>query len=119
MKVLTYTTLYPNAAQPHHGIFVEQRLRQMRRRVDVPVHVIAPVPWFPSDHPRFGAYAIYARAPKNEERHGIAIEHPRYPVLPSVGMTVAPFLLGGATAGAVRHQQRKGFDFDRIAAHYF
>ena len=119
MKVLTYTTLYPNAAQPHHGIFVEQRLRQVRQRADVPVHVIAPVPWFPSDHPRFGVYATYARAPKTEERHGMVIEHPRYPVLPSVGMTVAPLLLAGATAGAVRRQQRTGFEFDLIDAHYF
>src|SRR5436190_20168508 len=119
MKVLTYTTLYPNAAQPHHGIFVEQRLRQVRRRRDLPVRVIAPVPWFPFDHPRFGAYAAYARTPRVEERHGMEIAHPRYPVIPAVGMTVAPPLLAGATLPAVHRLQRDGFDFDLIDAHYF
>ena len=29
MKILTFSTLYPNAARPIHGIFVETRLRQL------------------------------------------------------------------------------------------
>lgn len=29
MRVLTFTTLYPNAAQPNHAIFVENRIRHL------------------------------------------------------------------------------------------
>jgi teichuronic acid biosynthesis glycosyltransferase TuaC len=29
MNILTFTALYPNAAQPDHGVFVENRLRQL------------------------------------------------------------------------------------------
>ena len=29
IRLLTFTTLYPNAAQPHHGVFVENRLRHL------------------------------------------------------------------------------------------
>ena len=31
MRVLTFTNLYPSAAQPRHGIFVEHRVRQLVR----------------------------------------------------------------------------------------
>ena len=29
MRVVTYTTLYPNEVRPNHGIFVENRLRKL------------------------------------------------------------------------------------------
>jgi hypothetical protein len=29
MKILTFSTLYPHAARPSHGIFVETRLRHL------------------------------------------------------------------------------------------
>ena len=29
MNIISFTTLYPNAAQPVHGIFVENRLRRL------------------------------------------------------------------------------------------
>jgi hypothetical protein len=63
MKVLTFSTLYPNAARPAHGIFVETRLRQLVASGQVESTVVAPVPWFPFTHPSFGAYAAQARAP--------------------------------------------------------
>lgn len=119
LKILAFTTLYPNAVSPHHGIFVEQRLRQLRRRFDIPVQVVAPVPWFPSPHMRFGEYAAYARVPRREERHGMSILHPRYPLIPRIGMTAAPALLAAATLPLVRRIQAEGFDFDVIDAHYF
>ena len=28
-RLLTFSTLYPNAAQPNHGVFVENRLRHL------------------------------------------------------------------------------------------
>ncbi len=29
VKILTFSSLYPNAAQPYHGVFVENRLRHL------------------------------------------------------------------------------------------
>ena len=29
MKLLTFSTLFPNAEQPNHGLFVETRLRYL------------------------------------------------------------------------------------------
>lgn len=119
MKILTFTTLYPNAAQPNHGVFVENRLRHLKASREVELRVLAPVPWFPLAHPRFGKYASFARVPAQEVRHGIEIAHPRFPQLPKVGMNIAPFLLAAAMRPVVRRILRSGYDFDLIDAHYF
>jgi glycosyltransferase involved in cell wall biosynthesis len=118
MKVLTFSTLYPNAARPAHGVFVETRLRQLLASGQVQSSVVAPVPWFPFTHPAFGAYAAQARAPRAETRNGIDVLHPRFPVLPKIGMTLAPFLLYRAVRPLVERMRRER-GFDLIDAHYF
>ena len=120
MKILVFSSLYPNPHQASHGIFVENRLRQLLTFApDIEAKVIAPVPWFPSSHPRFGHYANYAGISPRERRHGIEVWHPRYPVIPKVGMQLAPWLMYHAVRGAVRRVRGEGFDFDLIDAHYF
>lgn len=119
MKVLCYSTLYPNAAQPSHGVFVENRLRRLVETGDVEAKVLAPVPWFPFSHKRFGAYAAFAKAPTFEVRHGIEIYHPRYPIIPKVGMNITPQFLARASVRAAREIVRSGFDFDVLDGHYF
>lgn len=118
MKILTFSTLYPHAARPSHGIFVETRLRHLLASGKVESRVVAPVPWFPSDNARFGEYAIHARAPREEQRHGIHVLHPRYPLLPKIGMTISPFLLARAVRPLIERMLRT-YPFDLIDAHYF
>src|SRR5687767_11705340 len=93
MRILSFTSLYPNAARPSHGIFVETRLRQLIATRQAHATVVAPVPWFPFGHPVFGHYGAYARAPRAEIRNGIEVLHPRFPVLPKLGMALTPLLL--------------------------
>lgn len=119
VRILTFTTLYPNAAQPQHGIFVETRLRKLVDSGVVAARVVAPCPWFPLASPRYGRYAEFARIPRAETRHGLAIEHPRYPLPPRVGMSAAPLLLFAAVLRLLRGQMRAGADFDLIDAHFF
>ncbi len=119
MRLLTFSSLYPNATKPHHGIFVETRLRQLLGSHPVEARVMAPVPWFPFTHERFGDYARQARIPRQEVRQGIAIEHPRYPLIPKFGMNLAPWGMALACLPLLRAQIRNGQDFDLIDAHYF
>lgn len=119
LRILTFTTLYPNAVRPGHGVFVENRLRQLVADGRVAARVVAPVPWFPFASSRFGAYGGYARVPASETRHGIDIDHPRYPTIPKIGMTAAPWLLYRWTLAGVRRLMAAGHDFDIIDAHYF
>ena len=119
MRILTFSTLYPHAARPNHGIFVETRLRHLLASGKVESKVVAPMPWFPSSNPRFGGYAVFAKAPREERRHGIDVIHPRYLTVPKVGMSVAPFLLAAGVYSAVKNIIRNGYDFEIIDAHYF
>ena len=119
MRILTFTTLYPNAARPQFSVFVENRLRHLVASGDVVARVLAPVPYFPFRAERFGSYASFARAPRHEERFGIEIDHPRYLALPKVGMSMAPFLLYASARGALERLLRAGHRFDLIDAHYF
>ena len=52
MRILTFSTIYPNAARPNHGVFVATRLRHLLESGRVEARVVAPVPWFPSGNPR-------------------------------------------------------------------
>jgi glycosyltransferase involved in cell wall biosynthesis len=119
MKILTFSTLFPNTEKPGHGIFVETRLRHLVASGAVQARVVAPVPWFPLAGARFGNYAKFARVPRAETRHGIAVTHPRYPVIPKVGMNVAPMLLAQAAKAEIGRIIDEGYDFDLIDAHYF
>ena len=119
MKLLTFSTLYPNSAMPGHGVFVENRLRHLLASGNVTSRVIAPVPWFPSQNPRFGQYAKFAKVPRVEQRHGVEVLHPRFPLLPKVGMNVTPWLMATAMRPVIKQLLRDGVEFDAIDAHYF
>lgn len=119
MKLLTFSTLFPNQQQPNHGLFVENRLRHLVAGGAVTSRVVAPVPWFPSSHPRFGQYARYADVPAYEQRHGLDIRHPRYLTLPKIGMNPAPALLARGAKREIGRLLDEGYDFDLIDAHYF
>lgn len=117
IRLLVFTTLYPNAAQLRHGVFVEERLRKLVATGRVTARVVAPVPWFPFRNPHFGNYAKFAAVPHAEERFGIRIVHPRYPVIPKFGMNIAPSLLYRALLPFLRRCAADE-DFDVIDAHY-
>src|SRR5690606_22904961 len=119
LRVLTLSTLYPNAEMPNFSIFVENRLRHLLLSGEVAARVVAPVPWFPFTDPRFGAYAQQARIPRAETRHGIEILHPRYAMLPGVGMYLQPWAIYRAVLPVLRRMIAEGFDFEVIDAHYF
>ncbi len=119
VRTLLFSTLYPSASRPTHGIFVETRLRELLKSGAIETRVVAPVPWFWSTDERWGDHAAMARTPERETRHGIEVLHPRYPLLPKVGMSTAPLLLAIASLSALRQVISDGFDFDVIDAHYY
>lgn len=116
MKLLTLTSLFPGVAMPRHGVFVKERLADYRRRFDADIRVVAPVPWVPpfSKRPKDVAFK---RTPRREEYDGFSIEHPRYLVLPKIGMA----LQGIGYERGVRDtvlRARVQRPFDVLDAHY-
>jgi glycosyltransferase involved in cell wall biosynthesis len=118
LRLLTFSTLYPNAAQPNHGVFVENRLRHLVASGEVLSTVLAPVPWFPSAAPQFGTWARYAGIPRLEARHGLQVHHPRFLVPPRMGMLTGPASLYLTARAALRRLLDQGHRFDAIDAHY-
>jgi teichuronic acid biosynthesis glycosyltransferase TuaC len=119
LKILTFTTIFPNAAKPHHGIFTETTLRHQLATGEVQAKVVAPIPWFPFRHDIFGEYGQFAKAPKVETRIGVEVFHPRYLVLPKVGMHITPFTIARSAKATIGRILDEGYDFDVIDAHYF
>lgn len=119
LRVLLFSTLYPSSARPGHGLFVQTRLEQLLGSGQLDARVVAPVPWFPSADPRFGDKARMAATPRRENWRGIDVLHPRYPLPPRVGQTLAPFVLAAGALPALRQVRGEGFDFDVIDAHYY
>lgn len=119
LRVLVFSSLYPSAARPRHGIFVEARVRQMVAHAKIDARVVAPVPWFPSAWRGFGSYATLSATPAREHRHGIQVVYPRYVMIPKVGVPIQPLAMAIAGLSAMRALQRDGFECDVIDAHYF
>ena len=117
LRALVFSTLYPNQAQPNHGVFVENRLRHTLAEGGIEATVLAPVPWFPFNHKIFGQYATYARVPRIETRHGLTVYHPRFPIIAKVGTRLTPRFLYQAARRALG--QMGDVKFDLIDAHYF
>lgn len=82
MKVCLLTSLWPLPDRPHEGLFAERRWKAMQERGHS-VRVVHPLPHSPG---RLGlgpaSWRAIARAPRREQREGIAIERPRYWHLP-------------------------------------
>src|SRR5258706_7122664 len=118
ISILTVTTLFPNSVQHSHGIFVATRLSKLVATGAVRAHVLAPVPWLP----RFIKYRSLGplhRVPSHTVTNGIIVEHPRYLVVPKLGMTIAPYTLHRAMRKRFVHLLASGHRFDLIDAHYF
>jgi teichuronic acid biosynthesis glycosyltransferase TuaC len=118
MRVLTFTSLYPNRLQPRHGIFVEQRVRQLVCSGKASVRVVAPVPWVPRAWSLFGRYALLANVPASEERHGVAVLHPRYFAIPKLSGWMNPVSIALSALRWVKDLRKAGGDFDLIDAHF-
>ncbi|MFT7573519.1 MAG: teichuronic acid biosynthesis glycosyltransferase TuaC [Paracoccaceae bacterium] len=118
MKILTFTSLYPNAVNPQHGIFVENRLRKLVETGEVDARVIAPIQSFPVSFVPLARYSAFAAAPRVETRHGIEIHHPRFLSVPKVGMRLTRSSMAIAARKLFRDIVEKE-SIDLIDAHYF
>lgn len=119
INLLTFTTLYPNAKRPSHGIFVENRIKQLIATGKATTKVVAPIPHVPTLACMPDRYKVWDGIPPIEERQGIEVHHPRYFLLPKVSMSAAPLLLYLSAKRKLAALLAEGYAFDLIDAHYF
>jgi len=119
IRILTLTSLFPNSVQRSHGIFVLQRLKHLVASRNVEACVVAPVPWYPAFVPGPDRYTIYREVPETDSRDGFEVSHPKYLVVPRIGMSIAPGLMAASILNAVYKIASSRQGFDLIDAHYF
>ena len=118
MKILTFSTLFPNSKQPNNAVFVKHRMAAVHRFFNAELRVVAPVPFFPNLPFHFvDKWKMFAEIPVKENIDGLTVYHPRYLVTPKVGMMLYGYFM---FLGAIRQVARihKEFPFDLIDAHY-
>jgi glycosyltransferase involved in cell wall biosynthesis len=118
LRVLTLSTLFPNALRPTFGSFVERQTLGLAALPDVELEVVAPVglpPWPLSLHPR---YRPRRQLPLREEWKGIEVHRPRFPIVPRFGARLNAVFLARALLPLLTDIRRR-FPFDVINAEFF
>lgn len=117
LRVLTLSTLFPDATRPTFGPFVERTMLALARRDDIEVEVVAPIglPPLGRFHPRYRALAAL---PDHEIGHGVRVDRPRFRHLPGPGARYDAKALVGTLRPHLKTLRRR-FAFDVIDAQFF
>ncbi len=116
MRILTFTSLFPNATAPDSGGFVYQRTSHLAKSNGNLVEVIAPVPYLPK-WLRKTDRGAFASVPRAETIGNLRVHHPRYPLLPGMSMPFHGLLMFAGCIGLARSLHQK-HHFDCIDGHY-
>lgn len=111
LRVLVFTTVFPNQARPLHGTFVLERIRHLTRLAEI--HVVAPVPW----HHLFRRQTVNVEAAPSEPTLPLTVSHPRFWYLPRFASCLHGLFLFFSTVREIARIRAK-FDFDLIDAHF-
>jgi teichuronic acid biosynthesis glycosyltransferase TuaC len=114
LRVLSIATLFPDAARPNFGLFVEKSLRALAAQPGIELTVVAPVglPPFPlSLHKR---YRALRSLPRSEQWDGLTVLRPRFTLIPRFGARFNPAQVARAVLSSTREQP-----FDVVDAQFF
>ena len=114
LRILSIATLFPDAARPNFGLFVEKSLRALAAQPHIALTVVAPVglPPFPlSLHER---YRALRSLPRTEQWNGLTVHRPRFTLIPRYGARFNAAKVARAVLSAARGQP-----FDVIDAQFF
>ncbi|MGM0609116.1 MAG: glycosyltransferase family 4 protein, partial [Candidatus Muiribacteriota bacterium] len=86
MKVLVFTSLYPNNIKTDNGVFIKNRMVAFSKIKDCEVKVVAPVPYCPPLKSLEKFYQSYRKIKSKELIDDIEVYHPRYFLIPKISM---------------------------------
>ena len=116
MRVLTFTSLFPNSVRRNLGVFVYQRMAAFAAREGNSVEVIAPIPYSPAFLGGSKGQE-FRKIPAREQIGNITVHHPRYALLPGVSMPVHAWLMYAGSIGLARKLHREN-PFACVDAHF-
>jgi teichuronic acid biosynthesis glycosyltransferase TuaC len=118
LRVLSISTLFPNAARPGFGLFVARQAQALARRGDVEMVVVSPqaiAPW-PLD--RILNSPAERGLPARTHDWGVEVHYPRFAYVPRLGVRWNPALIARAVLPLARrlHAEKP---FDIVDAQFF
>ena len=119
LRVLTLSTLYPNAVQPGFGGFVERQTLRLAAHPDVDLRVIAPLGLPPAPLDRLARYAALRGLPAHEMWKNVPTARPRFALIPAIGWRFNARLVERAATREIERLRRDGFVPDVIDAEFF
>ncbi len=118
LRVLTLSTLFPDATRRNFGVFVERQTLELAAHPDVQLRVVAPVGLPPFPLALRGRHASLAALPPGEQWKGVDVYRPHFLALPgTAGRFHAAFLTRALVP--VLTDLRRDFAFDVIDASFF
>lgn len=114
-RVLSLSTLYPNAAKPRFGTFVARSLEALAAREDWEVTVINPIGVPPL---AFGRYRDLADAAIDGVENGVRVFRPTFRLLPGIGGRFNPGAIARAVLPLVKRLHTEQ-TFDILDAQFF
>jgi glycosyltransferase involved in cell wall biosynthesis len=114
LRVLSIATLFPDAARPTFGLFVEKSLRALAAQPGIDLTVVAPVGLPPFPLSLHGRYRALRNLPRTEQWNGLTVHRPRFALIPRYGTRFNPAQVARAVLAAVRGQV-----FDVVDAEFF
>ncbi|WP_010185326.1 glycosyltransferase [Sphingomonas sp. PAMC 26605] len=118
LRVLTLSTLFPDASRPNFGVFVERQTLGLAAHPDVDLRLVAPIGMPPWPLSRHSHYAGLAALPGRETWQGLTTYRPRFTTLPG---TAGRFHARALTRRLIPllTEIRRDFAFDVIDAEFF
>lgn len=114
-RVLSLSTLYPNAANRRFGTFVARSLEALARHPEWSVTVINPIGVPPI---AFGRYKALQAAAVDAVENGVAVHRPTFPLIPRLGGPINPRLIARAALPLARRLHAET-PFDLVDAQFF
>lgn len=114
-RVLSLSTLFPNAVNPRFGIFVAKSLEALQRDTHWQVTLINPIGLPPV---AFGRYGRLAPAAQGGREFGFDVHRPTFRLIPKIGGRLNPKLIARAILPLVRQLHAEN-PFDLVDAQFF
>jgi len=119
LRVLTFTSLYPNKIDLRHGIFVKNRMTYFDQIENMSRKVIAPVQYFPLLGLFPGSkFHRYNQVAKMETQGDITVYHPRYMTIPGTSLIDAAEAMVSAADKILPTIYPGQESFDLVDGHY-
>lgn len=118
LRVLTLSTLYPDANRLNFGVFVERQTQGLAAHPGVELRVVAPIGLPPWPLTRLSRYRALAALSLREEWRGVTVHRPRFLALPATQGRLHARLLARALRPVLTDIRRE-FAFDVIDASFF